>query len=221
MEKASGITTHTVKVGFEDRLHHTKTMGGSFEEVDMRFSLGKHRSSNDTAIRIPSRNPSEIVLQALRDFVSERRGVLEEGWHVEFKQSIGSCEPYVVYCAPNGKTFDSIFEVAYYLGLMSNCNSVEPEIRQEGSVSNTERAYLPRKRKSRLIYANGLAENKETNLSGHCRELSSNGLCMEASASGIGNNVKLTEAGAEENGCIGSQQNNVSLYVFYLFNVKD
>ncbi|CAL9014589.1 unnamed protein product [Prunus brigantina] len=204
LEKASSVMTHTVKVGFEDILHHTQTMGGSFEEVDLRFPLGKHRSSNNASIRIPSRSPSEIFLQALKDFVSERHGVLEEGWHVEFKESVGNCEPYLVYRAPNGKTFDSVYEVAYYLGLMPNCNSVGSEIRREGSLSNTEKTYLPRKRKSRLLYTNGLAENKE---------LSSNGLSMEASACGLGNNVKLTEVGAEENGCIGSQQNNEGLPV--------
>ncbi|TQD71328.1 hypothetical protein C1H46_043130 [Malus baccata] len=206
LEKGAGIMTHATKVGWEDILHHTQTTGGSFEELSSRFPLGKHSNNNNTAIRIPSRGPDEIVLQALRDYVSERHGILEDGWRVEFKQSTASGEPYLVYCAPNGKTFGSVSEVAYFLGLTPNYNSMGSEIRREGSLSNTEKTYLPRKRKSRLLYANGLAENKESLLSGYCKELSSNGISTEAFACGFGNNVKLTEAGTEEHGCIGSRQ---------------
>ncbi|KAM1187355.1 hypothetical protein TB2_023092 [Malus domestica] len=208
LEKAAGIMPHTAKVGLEDILHHTQTMGGSFEELISRFSLGKHSNNNNTAIRMPSRSPDEIVLQALRDYVSERHGVLEDGWRVEFRQSTASGEPYLVYCAPNGKTFGSVSEVAYFLGLMPNYNSMGSEIKREGSLSNTEKTYVSRKRKSRLLHANGLAENKESLLRGYCKELPSKGLSMEVSARCFGNNVKLTEAGTEEHGCIGSRQSD-------------
>lgn len=71
-------------------------------------------------------------MQDLREFVSERHGVLEEGWRVELKHSMSSCELYAVYCAPDGKTFDSMFDVACYLGLMSNYNLMDAEIKREG-----------------------------------------------------------------------------------------
>lgn len=217
IQKASGILRHTVKVGFEDILHHSQTASRRFEEVDLGFPLGRFKSSNNTAIRLPSRNPNEIFLQALRDFVSEKHGVLEEGWRVEFRQSIGNCDVYAVYCAPDGKIFDSVYEVACYLGLMSNFSSTETEARSDGSQSISGRSHSSRKRKSaRFSTANGFPENKGISVSDIFKELSSNGLSMEVCASAVGNNIKFTEAGTEENPCSGSQRFNVSSNVIEL-----
>ncbi|WJX76358.1 hypothetical protein P8452_59787 [Trifolium repens] len=43
---------------------------------------------------LPSQNqsPNELVLQALRDFMFERHGVLEEGWQVELRPSMISSD---------------------------------------------------------------------------------------------------------------------------------
>ncbi|XVE83943.1 hypothetical protein DITRI_Ditri16bG0129400 [Diplodiscus trichospermus] len=209
-QKASGIMTHAVKVGFEDILHHSRTRDRSFGEVDLGFPLGRLRSSNNTAIRIPSRNPSDIFLQALREFVSERHGVLEEGWRVELKHSMSGSELYAVYCAPDGKTFDSVFDVACYLGLMPNYNSVGAEIKPEGA-SLQERLHLPKRRKStRCSIANGFPENKESSVSGYCKEFSCDGQGMEkyANKSCI---IKDTEARQDEQGCSASEQNTDGL----------
>lgn len=203
--KASGIVTNTVKVGLEDILHHSQIMGKSFEEVDLNSTLGRCRSNNNMAVRLPSSNTSEIFLQALRDFISERHGVLDEGWRVEFKQPMGSCEVYAVYCAPDGKTFDSVYEVACHLGLMSNFNSKQPG---HGSLSIPEKAGLPRKRKAtRCPFTNGFAESKEAFMGGNP---SLNGLSTGFFASTFGNNAKIAEAGAEDNSNSEFQQNIVS-----------
>ncbi|XP_050382693.1 methyl-CpG-binding domain-containing protein 9 isoform X2 [Argentina anserina] len=195
LNKASGISTQAVK--YEDILHHTETASGRFDEVEMSFPVGRHRRSNNTAIRVSSPNSNDIVLQALRDFVSERHGVLEEGWRVEFKQSIDSSEPYLVYCAPNGKTFDSLSEVAYHLGLTSG-NSMGSEVRKEGSLPMIEKTYQPRKRKSKGLSANGVTEIKES---------------LEISACGFVNNGEHTEVGSKGLGCIGPQHNSEGLPV--------
>lgn len=216
-QKASGLLTQTVKVGFEDILHRTHTVGKSFEEVDLSFPLGRCRSSNNTGIKLSSPSTSDIFLQALRDFVSEKHGELEDGWRVELKQSIGSCEFYAVYCAPDGKTFDSVYEVACYLGLMSKYSSKEHERRSEGCFPVSERTNLPRKRKARrFAITNGFAENKETSSGGYCKELSSNGPSMEVCSSTFENNAQFMEAGAGESGRTESQKNNVS-YRLYIF----
>ncbi|XWS30346.1 hypothetical protein CRYUN_Cryun24cG0109300 [Craigia yunnanensis] len=211
-QKASGIVTHAVKVGLEDILHHTRTRDRSFDEVDLGFPLERLRNSNNTTIRFPYRNPSDIFLRALREFVSERHGVLEEGWRVELKHSTSSCELYAVYCAPDGKTFDSVFDVACYLGLMSNYNSIDAEIKREGA-SLQERLHLPRKRKStRFSIANGFPENKESLISGYCKEFSFDGQIGEkyANRSCI---IKATEAVQDEMGSSGSEQINDGLPV--------
>jgi len=133
---------------------------------------------------------------------------------VEFRRSMGNCELYAVYCAPDGKIFDSVYEVACYLGLMSNFNSIESEARSEGSQSMSGRSYLSRKRKlAKFSTANGFAENKEILISDNRKELLSNGPTVEGWASTVGNNVKVTEAEREETSRSGSQQSNVSLLV--------
>lgn len=205
-QKASGIVTNAVKIGLDDILHHSQTMVRSFDEVDLNSPLGRCRSISNMAFRLPTRNPNEI-LQALRDFISERHGVLDEGWHVELKQSEGSCELYAVYCAPDGKTFDSVYEVACYLGLMSNYNSKQPG---QGSLSIPEKTNPPRKRKAiRCPITNGFVE-KETFSGGLYKELSSNGLSMGFCTNTFGNDAKLAEAGADSNGGFESQQDIVS-----------
>ncbi|XP_022739845.1 methyl-CpG-binding domain-containing protein 9-like isoform X2 [Durio zibethinus] len=211
--KACGIVTHTVKVGFEDILHHKRTRDKSFAEEDLGFPLGRLMGNNNTAIRFPSRNPSDIFLQALREFVSERHGVLEEGWRVELRHSMSSCELYAVYCAPDGKTFDSVFDVACYLGLMSNYKSMDTEIKHEGA-SLQERLHLPRKRKStRFSIANGFPENKESLISGYCKEFfSCDGQEVEMYAN-KSCTMKATEAVQDEKGSSGSEQTNDGLPV--------
>lgn len=210
--KASGILTHAVKLGLEDILQHSNR---SFEELDLGFPLGRLRNSNNTAFRLPSQGTSEMFLQALKEFISERHGILEEGWHVELKQS-GTCEPCPVYCAPDGKMFESMPEVAVYLGLLPNCKSVDAEIRSDGPASLKKRLHLPRRRKStRLSVANSSAENKDALLTDFCKDTSSDVQHMEICASSRGSSVKVTEAAPEEIGGTSLQQHKVSVHVVY------
>ena len=48
-QKASGVVTHAVRVGFEDITQFTR----SFEEVHINFPLVIHSSINNIAIKIP------------------------------------------------------------------------------------------------------------------------------------------------------------------------
>lgn len=207
-QKFSGITTHTVKTDLEDILLRRQRMDGSFNGVDLGFSTG------NLSNKFPSRNPSEILLQALREFISERQGFLEEGWHVELRRSMSSCQLYAVYCAPDGKTFDSMSEVACYLGLISDYKSMDAEIRTEGS-SVKERLHLPKRRKlTRSSVVNGFEEKKDS-ISSYCNEFLSNCEPMEIFASRSDTIVDGTEAVREENGCSGFQHNKASKHVTY------
>ncbi|CAL0317266.1 unnamed protein product [Lupinus luteus] len=154
-QKASGVVTHAVRVGFEDIINRTQSLTRSFEK-------------------------------GLRDFISERHGVLEEGWGVEFRQSVSGSEVYAVYRAPDGKVFDSLYEVACYLGLTSGYNSMECEIRNERPGSPQP----SRKRKStKMPVANGFAEKWGTFINSFCKDPPSNGLSVECATVG-----KATEA---------------------------
>lgn len=69
---------------------------------------------------IATQNAHLVYLQALKDYVSDKRGVLGDGWRVKFKYSERMCKTVPVYCAPDGSKFDSMPKVAHYLGLLSD-----------------------------------------------------------------------------------------------------
>lgn len=192
LQRASGVMTHAVRVGFEDILNRTQAMARSFEEVPSQ-----------------TQSPNESILLALRDFISERHGVLEEGWRVELRQSMISPDLYAVYCAPDGKIFDSVYEVANYLGLPSGYNSMESEIKKEMSLS-LGGPHISRKRKSsRTLTANGYAEKQGTMINSNYKDCSSDGLIMEC-ANAQGTIPKASEIGRKENSHTDPDQSAVS-----------
>ncbi|KAK6928329.1 WHIM1 domain [Dillenia turbinata] len=215
-QKALGRLTPSVELGFEDALHHRQYMAKSLDKVDWSPLVGKLRGSNDSAIRLPHWNSSEMFMHALREFISERNGVLEEGWHVEFQQSMSGCELYAVYCAPNGKKFDSMFDVASYLGLMSNCSFMEPEVRRGSYAALNKRLQLPKRRKlARFSQSNGVAENRETLASHSVKELVSDDQIMDTDGFEGTLNSKISEVEREKNFGTGIQQFNAGLPVQY------
>ncbi|XP_038998340.1 methyl-CpG-binding domain-containing protein 9-like [Hibiscus syriacus] len=209
-QKAPRIVTHAVKIGFEDIMHRMRTRDRSFDEVDLDSPLRMPKNSNSTTIRFPTRNPSDVFLQALREFVSERHGVLEEGWRVELKHSTSGCDLHAVYCAPDGKTFGSVAEVASYLGLVSSYNPMDAETKHEGG-SHLERLHLPRKRKStRFKISGGFPENKGSLISGYYKGFPCDSQIVEklANKSCI---MKITEAMQDDKSSSGSEQMNDGL----------
>ncbi|XP_038904733.1 methyl-CpG-binding domain-containing protein 9 isoform X2 [Benincasa hispida] len=194
-QRASDIVKNKVKMGLEDILQQTQVAGRSLD-VDLGCPLGSCRSSRGTSVKLSSQNTSEVFLQALREFISERHGVLEEGWCVEIKQSVDSCEFYAIYRAPDGKTFGSVYEVACHLGLMS---SMQPKTRRQGSSHFSGKSYIPKRRKpTKSLVANGFADNNESLINDRCKGL----LCDGRSPSVITvvNLENSEEAVAEENG---------------------
>ncbi|CAK7328083.1 unnamed protein product [Dovyalis caffra] len=207
----SGPLMHAFTLGFEDVMHPMQTVDMSSEGVGMNFLHGGLRSRNNTTIRLLSRNPSEIFLQRLREFISERHGVLEEGWSIEFKHSISNYELYAVYCSPEGKTFHSMSEVAWHLGVMPNCNSMDMDSTSCGSLSLQESLHLPRNNKSkRYSLANVFSEHKETLMSGYCEQLFSNGQSIEIHNARFG---KVGEFEMQEDGISNFQPSNEGLPV--------
>ncbi|WCJ20951.1 methyl-CPG-binding domain 9 [Euphorbia peplus] len=193
-KKGSGLMMKAFRVGFGDTLHHKKTSDRSLEEIDLDFPVGKLRKSNNTSSILPSQSPNEMLLHGLRDFVSERHGVLGEGWHVELKHYTDSFEVYAVYCSPDGKTFGSMSEVACYLGLPANCNSMDTDAK-DGTPSMQELLRVSKKRKAkRLSLANGFSE-KQSLLNGCHKGLMANGQSVDMGGTKSG---KLTEADTRE-----------------------
>lgn len=103
-----------------------------------------------------------MCLESLREYICRScGGVLEEGWTVEFKNSRSNDELDVLYCAPDGKKFESMLEVARYLGLNPTADTTECERSYEfdGSVSGSSD---PKRRKiERLTPTNGDTRGEE------------------------------------------------------------
>lgn len=214
LQRASDIVKNKVKVGLGDILQQTQVMGRSLD-VDLGCPLGSCRSSSGTTVKLSSENTSEIFLQALRDFISERHGELEEGWSVEIKQSVDSCEFYAIYHAPDGKTFGSVYEVACHLGLMS---SMQPKARRQGLSHFSGKSYTPKRRKqTKSSVANGFPDNNGSLINDRCKGL----LCDRRSPSVITivNLENSEEAVVEENRGSISSQCYVSLLVIYVYSV--
>lgn len=201
-------------MGLEDVLQQNQVIGRSLD-VDLGCPLGSCRSSRGTSVKLSSQNTSEVFLQALREFISERNGVLEEGWCVEIKQSVDSSELYAIYRAPDGKTFGSVYEVACHLGLMS---SMQPKARRQGSSHLSGKSYIPKRRKpTKFSVANGFVDNNETLINDRCKGV----LCDRQSPSGVTvvNLENSEEAVAEENGGSISSQCYVSVIVICVYSI--
>ncbi|KAK4760318.1 hypothetical protein SAY87_005211 [Trapa incisa] len=208
-ENASGILSRCSEAGFQDIEHTLMRCRG----VDVVFGSSlRYTKSDDISVSgFLHHNPSEIFLLALREYISQRNGVLEEGWHVELKQSnSGIC---ATYCAPNGMEFDSMSGVASHLGLALDLKMNEQKAGRRGSSSH-ENFQLPKKRKAaRLSAANGFTDGKEFLLHAYYKEFLSNTGRVDAVGANNGNVVKASEFGNEDDTRFSSYQSSDGLPV--------
>ncbi|CAH8340511.1 unnamed protein product [Eruca vesicaria subsp. sativa] len=178
------------------------------------FGFGFPLSLNNTSlpIRFPSVDQSELLLQNLRHFISERHGVLEDGWRVEFKQPLNGYHLCAVYCAPSGKTFSSIQDVASYLGLATNGNysCMDAEIRNESSPLQ-ERFNTPKRRKTSRWPNSNFPEQKGSSLSAQLGRFPYNGQTMPSFAILSGTLFQAGESLSSGNNGCGCEEANKGL----------
>lgn len=197
------------KGGFQDKLHQKKTTERGLEK-DQGYLFESPRSSNSTITRVPQKNPCDIYLQGLKAYISERNGALEDGWHVEFQYSSRKSQLEPVFCAPDGKKFESVFEVAAHLGLMSNYQTEEAKLPIGVCLSMQECNHAPKRRKlSRFSNGHGASEQQENWSSILGDKISSDVQAMEMFNGHSGNNQGHREALPEGHDG-GSLQTNVS-----------
>ncbi|KAK3041784.1 hypothetical protein RJ639_000300 [Escallonia herrerae] len=156
--KASRSGTLIAKADFDVPPQHRLSFDRSSHEIDLS---SKHWASQGTPPKYRSQSPNEIYLQALREYICEKKGVLGEGWHVEFDYCRVRCKTYAVYYAPDGSKFESMFDIARHLGLLSNVCSLETEDRDNGFALGQKGSHLRRRKEaSRALSANNGGENK-------------------------------------------------------------
>ncbi|EFH60538.1 methyl-CpG-binding domain 9 [Arabidopsis lyrata subsp. lyrata] len=197
--EASGLIARNTKMSMDALATHNLGFG---------FPLSLNNSS--LPMRFPSLDPSELFLQNLRHFISERHGVLEDGWRVEFKQPLNGYQLCAVYCAPNGKTFSSIQDVACYLGLAVNGNysCMDADIRNESSLLQ-ERLHMPKRRKTSRWPNNGFPEQKGSSVSAQLRRFPFNGQTMFPFVVKSGTHLQAGDSlNSGNNGCGCEEANN-------------
>ncbi|KAL8519010.1 hypothetical protein ACS0TY_010093 [Phlomoides rotata] len=87
---------------------------------DSTFAVGL-RGSHPTPVEFPPESPNMLYLQILRKYISEKSGILGEGWRVEFEFCNIRYKTSAVYISPDGRRFRSMEDVACHLGLPSQC----------------------------------------------------------------------------------------------------
>ncbi|CAN6448676.1 unnamed protein product [Victoria cruziana] len=96
--------------------NEARTDGSNLDNVVSGITV-KAKPKRRGRPRTASRLQRDALLEALEDYVSKNHGVLGEGWRVELKQGGADSEACPVFCAPEGKMFYSMSEVASYLGM--------------------------------------------------------------------------------------------------------
>lgn len=211
-----GVETSRLKSVLEDTPHGFTTR--SFEDAVFGSSNGGRSNGNSLTLRASTRKQPEVFLHALREYILEKQGVLGEGWHVEFKQAANGVCAQAIYCSPDGKSFESMSDVACYLGLMSNsfCADIEDSTNgiaflQKGSLMRRRR----RKELARLSRANTYSENQDSIRSSCGGEFSSDVEIIEPPSFDIKSDFRVTEAGLQDNGCSRSNHINIELPLQY------
>ncbi|KAF3586602.1 hypothetical protein F2Q69_00032602 [Brassica cretica] len=199
--EASGMMSRNIKMSVD-----------ALDSPSLRFGFPLSLSNSSFPIRFPSVDPSDLLLHNLRHFISERHGVLEDGWHVEFKQPLNDYHLCAVYCAPNGNTFSSIQDVACYLGLAVNDNysCMDAEIRNGTSLLQ-EKLHMSKRRKTSRWPNNGFPEQKGSSRSAQRRRFP---FCGQTRTTFDVSPGTLFQAGeslsSENNGC-GCEEANKGL----------
>ncbi|ONK78997.1 uncharacterized protein A4U43_C01F1810 [Asparagus officinalis] len=210
------ILIDSVQTSSEDVPHHGLNTGQGFD--NLIFGSSVRRRPVLSSISTPEQFKEELFLSTLRNFILDKGGFLGEGWHVEFIPSPYEYgpNPSVLYCAPDGKRFESMYDVAHYLGISSGITPVEVDERTCGFAS-VRRPLASRRRRKDLarISANCKStENHEILRINHrevpypdadCRPQYYDANCASRAA----------ESYMEENGFADSQNSSVSLPIQY------
>ncbi|KAK1269661.1 Methyl-CpG-binding domain-containing protein 9 [Acorus gramineus] len=180
LEKDSS-TIDTVKDS-QDIQQHQLTVTRNPEPAVFGQSLQDKLIVNSSIPEVPSHMQADIFLQKLRKSMSEGQGLLD-GWHVEMKQCSNRSEMYPVYCGPDGKRFESMSEVARYLGISLDLVSIDSRDRNN-EIASSHKALPARRRKkelARLSRRNSVTGNSGSVGSGGSWDISSCPEVMELS----------------------------------------
>ncbi|KAL2559750.1 Methyl-CpG-binding domain-containing protein 9 [Forsythia ovata] len=127
--KSSRVATDTDKSGFEDAVQRRTHFEGNSDKVHLGSTFDRSVRTSHFDLFNSLQSSNMVYLQTLREYISERNGVLGEGWSVEFEYCEKNCKTFAVYIAPDGSRLKSMDDVACHLGLPPSYHCVETENR--------------------------------------------------------------------------------------------
>ncbi|KAG2318295.1 hypothetical protein Bca52824_021417 [Brassica carinata] len=181
---------------FEHSMTHSSFLNPARAHT-LGFGFPSNQGNSSLPIRFPSLDPSELLLQNLRHFISERHGVLEDGWRVEFKQPLNAYHLCYVAC---------------YLGLATNgtYSCMDADIRNESSLLQ-ERLNTPKRRKTSRWPNNNFPEQKASSVSAQLTRFPYNGQTMHPFAISSDTLFQAGETFSSENNGCGCEEANKGL----------
>lgn len=220
----SCVVADTMQTGAEAILHNGLNTVRGHEDLVLGSSVrGRPLLSRETR---SGHFTEEVFLNTLRNFILEKGGFLGEGWHVEFIQSPYEHypNPFALYCAPDGKKFESMYDVAHYLGILSGSIPIEIDDRSDGcgSMRKALPPLPPRRRKkdlARICATSRFTENQNNAVTNIREELRSDKGCIPQCY-----DIKTASGGArsymEESAVDESPHLSVSIHMFlYLLSL--
>ncbi|XP_038982660.1 methyl-CpG-binding domain-containing protein 9-like isoform X2 [Phoenix dactylifera] len=213
--KDTETVTDDMKISSEGLPYHGLFANRGFENpVSSSSLIGRSAVSNAT---VSGQSQGEMFLQFLRNFIMEKGGFLGEGWSVEFKEFTNKSCPYAVYCSPDGKRFESMSDVAQYLGIKSSFPSMDIDEISDGSGIAQRSLTFGRRKKdlARNSMITSSNENQDSVWVSCGMEPSSDTEVMEPQFSDVRSASRVAKTFMEENCGNGSQDASVGLPVQY------
>eukprot|EP01018_Ginkgo_biloba_P007288 Gb_22434 [translate_table: standard] len=158
LERDSEVTEMAVKMDTDNRSHSIKQRDvGNSNIVTSSLSDEEQSDGGDSEAK-QIRRLGDHYMRKLRDFISQKQGVLDERWDIEVKKRANSHDFDIVYYSPEGQRCRSRLEVARHLGLIgrnsastSGDGTDDHASPQKGFPSSQQKSFpsppLPRKRK--------------------------------------------------------------------------
>ncbi|KAJ0095444.1 hypothetical protein Patl1_16168 [Pistacia atlantica] len=167
---------------------------------------------------------ASLVKSGYEDIVQQQLnfgGNLRETPSSIVKDSLWACDTSIQraafqkYYALDGNGFDSMFDVACHLGLVSKHHSVESQGRRDGFALMQKGLHLNPKRKDSLMFSQvkNLKESQENLKSSFGADYSLGIEAAESQACKLKSNLSVTQANTKENGAGDSLQAKVGLPV--------
>ncbi|CAI9092896.1 OLC1v1028255C2 [Oldenlandia corymbosa var. corymbosa] len=145
--KAPRTSTDIVNSGYSDIMNQRGLPNTSSNDIVKGATPEGLQGTHTTPTDRHSQIPIGIYLEGLREYIAERKGVLPDGWNVEFEFCDKRLKTCAIYIAPDGNRFESMSDVAQHLGL-PNSHPLRSESAENGFGAVQNASYSSQRKES-------------------------------------------------------------------------